>query len=442
MVQKNQQSKERKYISSLNKIQVTNILIILYVFGSVVLDQGDNLLKLIKVLFVIPCIINIIKSKKLYFDTYVKWMFCFAAFAGLSFFWALSISNAAYRYQTLLLNFICIYCLLVYLKNRPGRISLILYTMLFAPFILEMRVVTSFGLLAFQHTRNFDSIMSSNLIGMRAGIAVVLGAYFYLTRKKYKIIYLLSIVLNASIAILSASRKAIFFMLIPLLFYYIFKQRNILKLLRNALFAFVIVGVICYAIMNIPFIYDMVGYRLETMLYGMTGSGETDGSTSLRLKMIEWGLEWFMAKPWIGYGINNYMSLLGTMHTYAGTTGVYAHNNYIELLVDLGLIGTAIYYFIYLRILVKAVQIGRKLSSLQLIMVGILVSLIINEYGMVSYIEIYAQIILVLNWFLLFCSGDKLMGKEDCLSSISAEKEGEIEYVKDIKTSFFRLESQ
>lgn len=421
MVQIVQLCKKTKFISS--KIQVTDILIFLYIFASIVLDPGNNLLKLIKILFVIPCITYTIKSQKFYFDTYTKWMMGFAVFAGLSFFWALSVSNAAYRYQTLILNFICIYCMLVYLKNQKSRIFLILNTMIFATIILEMRVVMSYGLLAFQNIRNLDGIMSSNAIGMRAGIAVVLGAYFFLEGKKHRFIYLLSIILNVAIAILSASRKAILFMIIPLLLYYVFKQRNTLKLLRNALFAIAFICVTYYGIMNIPFVYDMVGYRIETMIYGIIGSAETDGSTSLRLKMIEWGLEWFMTKPWIGYGVNNYMSLLGTMHTYAGTTGVYAHNNYIELLVDLGLIGTTIYYFIYLKMLLRAVRAGWKLNLLQLIMVSIFVSLIINEYGMVSYIDIYAQIILVLTWFLLFISGEKVNGKGDCLITASNKKE-------------------
>lgn len=405
------------------RVNLTDILILLFIFGSVALDPGDNLLRLIKVLFVIPCIVYILKSQKLYFDTYAEWMFCFAAFAGLSLFWALSISNAAYRYQTLVINFICIYCLLVYVKDRADRINLILKALVLAPIILEMRVVMSYGLLAFQHIRNLDGIMSSNLIGMRAGIAVVLGTYFLITGKKHRMIYLLIIALNAAIAILSGSRKAILFMLIPLLLYYIFKQKNSIKFLRNAMFAVVLVGMTYYAIINIPFVYDMVGYRIETMIYGLMGTGETDGSTSLRLKMIDWGLEWFMLKPWFGYGINNYMTLLGTMHTYAGTTGVYAHNNYIEMLVDLGVIGTTIYYFIYLKMLGKAVRIRKRLAPLQLIMVSIFVSIIINEYGMITYIDICTQIILVLTWVLLIGLEEKVNINGDNLSSAGAKEE-------------------
>lgn len=400
---------------SYKRIDLTNLLIFLFIFGSVVLDSGDNLMKLIKVLFVIPCFIYTLRSLKLYFDTYVKWMLGFAVFAGLSIFWALSIANAVYRYQTLVLNFICIYCLLVYLRNRPARINFILKTLFFAPLILGMRVVVSYGLLAFADVRSVDGIMSPNSIGMRAAIAVVLGAFFVVIDKKHRILYLLCIALNAAIVILSASRKAILFMLIPLLLYCVLSQRNSLKFLRNAMFAVLLVWMTYYGMMNIPFIYDIVGNRIETMIFGLTGSGKTDGSTSLRLAMIEWGLEWFKSKPWIGYGLNNYMTLLGALNTSYGSTGVYAHNNYIELLVDLGAIGASIYYFIYIKILLKAVSLKKELAPLQLIMICILASIIVGEYGMVTYIEIYVQTILALTWMSFWPLGEKRNRKEAAL---------------------------
>lgn len=387
---------------SYKKIDVTDILLVLFIFGSVVFDSGDNLMKLIKILFIIPCYVYVLKLRKIYFDTYVKWMLCFAVFAGLSFIWAISITNAVYRYQTIILNLICIFCLMVYIKNRTDRIELILKTLLWAPIILEIRVALSYGLLVFADKRGVEGVVSPNAIGMYAGIAVVLGAFFFMRENKYKNIYFLSMTVNTLIVILSASRKAILFILIPLLLFYILRQKNSLKILGSVMVSIGLIAVTYYAIMNISFVYDMVGYRIETMISGLMGTGKTDGSTSLRLKMIKWGLEWFEARPLTGYGINNYMNLLGTMNTSYGTAGVYAHNNYVELLVDLGLIGTMIYYFIYLKMLLKAVRIRNVLTPIQTLLVSILVSIIICEYGMVTYFQIYVQIILALTWLLLF----------------------------------------
>lgn len=400
----------------MRRMDVTDILILCFIFASIILEAGDSLLKLMKVLFFIPCYINILKSQKLYIDTYVKWMFCFAAFAGFSFTWAISVSSAAYRYQTLLLNMICIYCLLVYINNRADRIKLILNALTFAPVLLGMRVIISYGWLAFAATREIAGMMSPNAIGMRAGIAVVLGAYLLFTEQKHHMIYLLSIVLNTSIVVMTGSRKAIFFILIPLLLYYIGSQKNSLKFIKSFALSGILVGAVCYAMLHVPYIYDMVGSRMEMMLKGIMHAGQTDGSTSLRLAMINWGIEWFKLKPWFGYGINNYMNLLGTMDTSFGTSGVYAHNNYIEMLVNLGLIGTIIYYFIYLKILVRTVLIRNRLNPLQLMMSSILAAIMVCEYGMVTYCELYAQIILVLVWIVLFPREDILIERRPFLA--------------------------
>lgn len=386
---------------------IIDILIILFTFGSVVLDSGDNLLKLIKVLFVIPCFVYVVKTLKLYFDLYVKWMLSFTIFAGLSFFWAISLANAAYRYQTLVLNFICIYCLLVYLKSCPTRINIILKTLCFAPLILETRVIVSYGLLAFANTRSLDGIMSPNSIGMRAAIAVVLGTFFLVKQGKHKALYLPSIFLNLAIVILSASRKAIFFMIVPLLLHYVLCQNNSLKFWRNFTIVLLLIGLTYYGIMNIPFVYDLVGYRIETMINGILGLGKTDGSTSLRLKMIKWGFKWFKRKPWFGYGLNNYKSLLGRMNTSYGREGVYAHNNYVEMLVNLGITGTAIYYFIYLKLFMKAVRARKRLNGLQQILVCIFGAIVLGEIGMVTYIELYVQIIIALTWAVLYLLAEK-----------------------------------
>lgn len=400
----------------MRRMDVTDILILCFIFASVIFETGDNLLKLIKVLFFLPCYIYILKSRKLYADTYVKWMFCFAAFAGLSFTWALSVSSAAYRYQTLILNMICIYCLLVYINNRTDRIKLILKALTFAPILLGMRVIISYGWLAFAATREIAGLMSPNAIGMRAGIAVVLGAYFLFTEQKHRILYLLSMVLNTSIVVMTGSRKAVFFIVIPLLLYYIGNQKNSLKFFKSFVLSGILVGGVAYAMLHIPYIYEMVGSRMEMLLKGFMHIGQTDGSTSLRLAMIDWGLEWFKLKPWFGYGINNYMNLLGTMDTTFGTAGVYAHNNYIEMLVNLGLTGTIIYYFIYLKILAQAVLIRNRLNALQLLMGCILAAIMVCEYGMVTYCELYAQIILVLVWAALFPREEILMERRPSLA--------------------------
>jgi O-antigen ligase len=153
--------------------------------------------------------------------------------------------------------------------------------------------------------------------------------------------------------------------------------------------------------MKIPTLYDILGNRIETMINGLSGEGDVDASTSLRLKMINWGLEWFQEKPWMGYGLNAYKTLLGTKNTSFGTAGVYAHNNYIELMVDIGIIGVIIYYYIYVYMIGKSFRNIKNRNAALIFAFGILIACIINEYGHVVYYDKFEQLLLILIYIII-----------------------------------------
>ena len=66
--------------------------------------------------------------------------------------------------------------------------------------------------------------------------------------------------------------------------------------------------------------------------------------------LIEYGFNGFISKPLFGYGFMNFSEYVYKLY---GIEIGYAHNNYIELLFDLGIIGTTIYYLPYFMIIKK-----------------------------------------------------------------------------------------
>lgn len=362
------------------------------------------MLKIVKVFFAGICLVHIIAKKKVYIDKYILWMMVFTFFCGLSINWAISKENAKTMLSTLILNNICIFLIINLVYEDKSRIKLIINSIIFSSIALGLRIAIEYGPFVFASggRGGGNGMMSANTIGMVASIASVLCVYCFKNQEKYRILYMIALIMNLIIMILSGSRKAILFFLIPIIIYYILNSKNILATIRKIIISVVICISAFMMLMKIPFLYDNVGYRVETMINGFLGEGESDASTNMRLAMVEWGMEWFKDRPYFGYGINNYKTLLGTKNTSYGAEGVYAHNNYVELLVDVGIIGTLIYYYIYIVILKNGIKKWKNINTLQILMIGIMVACIINEYGNVSYIGKFNQLILMLSWVILY----------------------------------------
>ena len=386
------------------KINLVNFALIIYIFSIIVFNEGTMALKIVRVFFVGIMLINLIGKKKIYLNKFVYWMLAFWILCLLSIKWTISIDNSKEMVVTLLYNLICNFFVLNLLCEDRKRIILIIKTIIFSSIILFGRIALQHGILVYVDGRRGgnNGLENANTIGTVASIAVVLGIYCVKEREyKYPIIYYISIIANISVIVLSASRKAILYALIPIIFYYIVNSKNSLKVMRNIVLAVVIFFITYFTIMKVPILYSIIGNRVETMINGFTGQGETDASTSLRMKMIEWGVEWFKEKPKLGYGIDSYKMLLGTKETSFGITGAYAHNNYIELIVDVGILGLVVYYYIYIYMIIKSFKYIKSRNLLLILMLGILIACMVNEYGQVTYYYKFYQLVLLLIYIVI-----------------------------------------
>ncbi len=380
------------------KLNLVNLALMIYVFSIIVFNEGTTVLKVVRVFFAGIMIIHLAKNKKIYLNQFGSWMIVFWMLCITSLKWTINVQNTKNMILTLTYNLICNFFVLNLLCEDKNRIVLVIKTIIYSSIILFGRIAITQGIFVYANgiRGGKNGLESANTVGTIAAVAIILGIYCLKDKKcKYPTIYYISIIANILIVILSASRKAILYALIPILIYYIANSKNVVKVLKNIILT-VSIAIIAYlAIMKIPVIYNIVGVRFETMINGLIGKGETDASTALRMKMIEWGLEWFEERPELGYGIDSYRALLGKKGTSFGATGAYAHNNYIELLVDVGIVGVIVYYYIYVYIIKESIENIKKQKMLSIYMMGILIACIINEYGQVVYYSKFYQLLLV-----------------------------------------------
>ncbi len=192
-----------------------------------------------------------------------------------------------------------------------------------------------------------EETMNSNDIGMKMCIGLPLAFYFLGRSKKLlsKLFNLSSVILFLFVIFYSGSRNALLTMLATCVCYLLVRARGLKKFWAVIGSVLLLVGVYIF-IMNYPPVYNVLGIRVEAMINGLLGNS-SEGSFDWRNLMVSEGLRYFRESPIVGQGIDNFRYLFGAQYGYQ----TYAHNNYVEILADVGLAGFLLYYSIYFYVL-------------------------------------------------------------------------------------------
>ena len=184
-------------------------------------------------------------------------------------------------------------------------------------------------------------------------------------------------------SLLTGERKA---MILPFLFIYIyclFKYRNnAFKIIRVTILC-VIIG--AFVLMLVMRYSTTMAHRLNILIQtiltpGASSSeiGVSDNSLDIRSSLRKHAIQCFYENPLFGVGI-------GQFRFYSASQGgadLYAHNNWLELLADVGIIGFLLFYMNYFVAFIKAYRvdnnIGYFISSFMIIN-------LVYEYGQVTY---------------------------------------------------------
>lgn len=328
---------------------------------------------------------------------YTLWSFLFIGFCAFSYIWAVSKKYATENLTSQL--YIIIPAVIIagtIIENREVLFKLI-KAVIWGSVAHSIYIYGLNGPLVYLSTRGSGDLENSNTLGYVSSAAIVFCYILLYVEKKQKNLYKVLMVANVVFAVLTASRKVYIFIGIFFVIALIMKTKNPVKVFRNFIALCILAIAGYYSLMRVDFLYELVGERIETMLDGFSGKN-TDASTGFRLQLIQWGLEWFKNRPILGYGNNCYAYLLGsTYNTWAGSEGVYAHNNYIELMVDLGVLGLLIYYSFYICSVFQALR-AHKYNPLAIYSIAIFVSMVVTEYGQITYNKGFLQIVLLLAW--------------------------------------------
>lgn len=336
-------------------------------------------------IFVLLTVIFMITNRKIKFNLYFLINFLFIFYNWINIKLGISI-NPSVSYTmlvTLSINLIFSFFMYNYLviRNNPTKI---LKMYINSTFIITV-IITIFSLPELLSARLGGALgINANLLAITVAISFVIVLYLNDIKRSYKNMMLL--IWYLIIVLLTGSRKGLVLVFVASFLYYYFKYPT--KRLKNIIISLMFIFISMIAIMNIPFLYDIVGIRVEGLLDYIIIDSTQDGSLNTRSTLISRGWEYFKIRPLRGYGLDSFSSL-------DGTYGIYAHNNFIEILVSSGVIGFLLYYFPYLINIILALTKRRVLPDYMKLLISILIVLIILDYATTTYYGRNYQLILI-----------------------------------------------
>lgn len=296
----------------------------------------------------------------------------------------------------------------VIIKNDIKRIlTVYVYAIFFGIitfFIIGWRTLLEGRFLQYT-TVNFlgaEADVHSNGVGIVAALAFIFTVYLFLKNKPGRCFFIGS-VLFISI-LLTGSRKSIILAVVGvfLLLQYMYPGKKL------RIFGIASIGIIfsLFLLMNIPFLYEIAGSRIEnTIQFFLTGH-TVEASMTTRNWLIEIGMKYIRKRPKTGYGLDNFKII-------TNSSMLYSHNNFVEILFGSGIFGFCIYYSKYVFLLFRGLPLKLKKIDRYYVMNKLLMCLFIIftifEYWFVTYYErsIIIVHILLLGFFYIVTKNQK-----------------------------------
>lgn len=235
----------------------------------------------------------------------------------------------------------------------------------------------------------FDSA-GSNIIEYSCLLiyAQMYAAYRFISSKS-RILWCFAFLFLFICGLLTGVRKTL---VMPIVFIYVYlliiNRKNVIKILGVTLLAGVACAVIIFIVTNY---FTSMGSRLLDMLNDIINGADavSSGGSSFEerkwLRQVAW--QAFRENPVLGLGVGQFRSY-SVAH---GGPDVYAHNNFLELLANSGIVGFGLYYgaiALMIRDYWRDLAVGdEEHSCFCAFCVAFVVSILVMEYGQVDYYQ-------------------------------------------------------
>lgn len=296
-------------------------------------------------------------------------------------------------------------CMLIFfmVAKYPQIINIAMAAYILGALILSIRLISEYGgineLIKIASEEGENRI--GGLMGNENGIGLFLANgtlcslvfLFRKTPKTVKVLLILTMIVLITMLLLTGSRQSTAMVLIGFLtiVFFRFRKANISKK-TAALFLTAIILIVAYNLITTLPMFSTINERFEKLFAGFFGDDTSYDTDMTRKYYISRGLEAFYEKPLFGHGTGYAYTLYGT----------YSHNNFVELLMNYGLVGFCLYYVPYTILAVKLFKQALKNDIIAIYFFTYTMLQIVIAVGWVNYYDRAAQIVTALAFGYLF----------------------------------------
>lgn len=199
--------------------------------------------------------------------------------------------------------------------------------------------------------------IGTNGLGLNLSFCLLSSLYYMKTDEKIKckIVYYLNTIIIIIGMLMTGSRQAIIFGIGMSVIFTILCKKNFLKILMYSVISiFFVIGFYNVSLKN-EMLYTIIGSRVEPIVNKIFYEEEMNKyALSSRDELIKIGIDKIKYKPIIGYGFGAFNSL--SIDNDANNS----HNNYIELMVGNGAVGTVCFYYFTIYMLFRYLLMKKK----------------------------------------------------------------------------------
>jgi O-antigen ligase len=337
----------------------------------------------------------------------IIWYSVFLFYSIVSIFYSVNKGDSFYAIIGELTSFFIVIILIYYIKSRKRLLNSIkIYIiatsyMTIRYFMFESSMFVNNG-----RSATFGLDINGwyyNTTAQVIAFAICMCIFLFIYEKRIR--WLLPIPAICYLLIRTGSRKAVLMIAISIIIFCILKWSKKIISFTTLL---ILVFITCLGIWFVNLDLE-ISHALLRIINGWIRADYTnsDHSTIERLYFINESWNMFLRKPITGWGIGSFSEHLRQVGY--SFIAIYSHNNYLEMLACLGLVGFLLYYSVYFKILLNTILSWQKDKNNFCVLVFVLIlTLLFCEIGVVTY-NAYMYIYVIV---IAFYSNELIFNKE------------------------------